>query len=84
MENYKVNENLLRLRIPGNILEIDNILDENGWYEHEKIIAKGYDLKDWEILEYIVGLKERDGKIPPSDKLKTTIDGYELLLKRKQ
>lgn len=64
MEKYKVNENLIRLCIPGNIIGIDNIMDENGWYTHEKIIAEGYDLKDWEILEYVIGLRKRDGGLP--------------------
>jgi hypothetical protein len=80
----------IKILIPGNKVaeyfyvnpEIQH--EDMYFFPLEKDVIKemGLDIKDWKIKEYIPGLRMRgSGKIPTV--IESTLDGYELILKRK-
>ena len=82
--SYDMKDDVLRINIPGNIInEIpESYSDELLPHEKKFLEESGFNPKDWIIENYTPGLKQR---IFPERKgiLITGFDGYHLKLKKK-
>ena len=79
-----MNEKLIRLDIPGNLVRND-VLEEDGWYSSEKKVAleNNLNINDYHLYGSISGLRER-GKAGIPDKIESLKDGYTIMLLKKQ